>query len=201
MIITQPTQSSFSLSTLTGDAEGNGINPYPAKAYYSDEEVVVLEENGNKFYRLTNRNRYSSTTTFFLNPLCFDQGVTYFASFNTRIHSEQDQAYDFKLVFERRDGSKSTRRILECPGHKFTDGWQTCFGEFIIDEELAQASNIKLLMSMLNTRDGSEFTVDTDKMQIRYHRGMVRKLVLENADVSCWGVGADIHVTLSIFYS
>ena len=44
-----------------GDAEGNGFNPYPMGASIGHERIQVIEEHGNKFWRLVNHeNRYSS---------------------------------------------------------------------------------------------------------------------------------------------
>jgi hypothetical protein len=184
-----------------GNAETNGFNPYPFYAESSSEKVVVMNETGNNFFRLENRGSYSSTITSKVDVRCLDLGVTYLASTKVRIHSDFPQEYYVILRFQRADGNWSTRWILSCPGISRSNGWVTCSGEFIVDTDLSKAVSSYWRLYMSNTRDGHLFTVDYDDLSIRFVKGYVDKLVVNGPDVSCWGVGSDLHITSSTFYN
>jgi len=183
-----------------GNAEGNGFNPYPFSSVRSDEMIRVMNENGNNFFRLTNRYAYSSTMAYNIETRCLDMGVTYFASAKIRIQSDFPQAYNILLTIQKADGSWMDRTIVQCPPQTRMDGFVTCSGEFSIDTDLSRAMSAQWRLYLTNTRDGI-YTVDYDNLSIRFLRGYVDKIVVDSADASCWGAGSDVHVTSSTFYN
>jgi len=183
-----------------GNAEGNGLNPYPFNANVATESVLVVNENGNNFFRLTNRNSYSSTISQNVETRCMDLGVTYLASARIRIQSDFPQDYYIFLYLKWPDGIPTERKLLQCPPQSRSNGWVTCSGEFIVDTELSQAVSAVWRLSLSNRRDGI-YTVDYDDLSIRFVRGYVDKLAVDSVDASCWGAGSDVHVTSSTFYN
>jgi len=183
-----------------GNAEGNGLNPYPFWSLRGGEKVKIMTENGNNFFRLENRLSYWSTMTYNIETRCLDLGVTYFASAKIRIQSEFPQTYYILLTIQRADGSWTDRTIVQCPSQSRFDGWVTCSGEFIVDTDLSRALSASWRLYLTNTRDGI-YTVDYDDLSIRFARGYVDQVVVDNNDASCWGAGSDMHVTSSTFYN
>ena len=190
-----------------GDAESNGFNPYPMTASKSNEEIQILEENGNKFFSLSNRGAQSSSIKYSLDTSCLTRGVSYIFSSRMRLHltpgfvGGAEKMYWF-IEFKNTDGGSSTKEIVNCDAQSVSDGWVTCTGIFMIDEKLslARGSTASLRMSFKNIRDGEKYDVDYDDISIRYHQGYVDELIVESSDVSCWGSGADVHVTPAIYY-
>jgi len=183
-----------------GNAEGNGLNPYPFWSLRGDEKVKVMNENSNNFFRLENRLSHWSTITYNIETRCLDIGVTYFASAKIRIQSDFPQSYYILLTIKRADGSWTDRTIVNCPSQSRFDGWVTCSGEFMVDTDLSRALSASWRLYLTNTRDGI-YTVDYDDLSIRFARGYVDKLIVDSNDASCWGVGSDLHVTSSTFFN
>ena len=203
--IALPTETSFpdpndvcSELVFNGDAEGNGIVPYPMGKIHGSSTVSVSEEAGNMFFRLTNRSDRDSFLQALLDIKCLDRGVIYMTSMKVRIHSEFDESYAIYVRAKRPDGSWFYRNILECPGQKYDDGWVTCSGEFMIDEDIAEATEIYWRGAF---QTNNVFDVDYDDISIKYHQGYVRKLVVSTEDVLCWGVDSEVHVGSSVYYS
>ena len=192
---------------LNGDAEANGFHPYPMYSAYSNNQLIKVEENGNKFWRLFDRNYYKSSISYDLNDICLTQGLTYLFSSKVRFHHSKDfvggsEPYVWYIDFKRiSDGKWIERDIVECAAQSVKDGWVTCSGDFMIDKEMAEASELQVKMRFKNSRDGDKYNLDFDDIFIRYHKGYVSELVVDNQDVSCWGNDADIHVTTSTYYN
>ena len=192
---------------FNGDAEANGFNPYPMTTTRGDELLRVIEENGNKFFRFSDRYSYSSTIKYRLGLNCLTRGVTYIISSKIRFSLRDDfvgasESYYWYISFVRAsDGSTIDRRIVDCDAQSADDGWVTCSGEFIVDGDLAEATKATLYMRINDRRDGEKYNFDYDDISIRYHKGYVNELVVDKEDASCWGNKADVHVTSSTFYS
>jgi len=185
---------------FNGDAESNLNSPYPMSSSRSDEMMTVEKEKGNKFFRLANRRYHHSGIQFELDTACLDRGVTYFASFKVRIHSEfAEQSHYWYFEGTKADGARLYRRFLNCPGQVTSDDWVTCSGEFLVDSAMAEAQKIYVRMA-LDWREGL-FTIDYDDLSMHYLRGYVDELVVDADDTSCWGENTDIHITSSIFYT
>ena len=184
-----------------GNAEGNGINPYPFYSSRSSEMGRVVNENGNNFFRLANRNIYSSTINANVDTRCFDLGVTYFATAKIRIQSDFPQSYYILLTVQASEGNSFDRVILQCPSQSRSNGWVTCSGEFTIDFALSRAVSAVWKLYLSNQRDGYLYTMEYDDLSIRYVRGYVDKVLVDSVDTSCWGAGSDLHITSSTFYN
>ena len=191
-----------------GDAESNGFNPYPFDTARSDERVKIIEEDGNKFWRISNRLTYSSSIRHYLETNCFTRGVSYMFSSRIRFHHSPgfvggSESYYWYLHFKV-DGSSQNKKIVNCAAQSVSDGWVTCNGVFMIDEELShltEDNTVSLRMSFTNKRDGHKYDVDYDDISIRFHQGYVDEIVVDSSDVTCWGDDAVIHVTSAIYYS
>ena len=128
---------------LRGDAEGNTSNPYPIrKTDWRDRDLTILEEKGNRFYRLEGRHSRHSSITSNLNTNCFERGITYKASVKVRIHSESQKKFYFYLTGRpiSDTGDWMYRTYLECPPQDISDDWVICSGHFMVDDEMAQGT-------------------------------------------------------------
>ena len=192
---------------FNGDAEGNSFNPYPMVKTKKNERLKIIEEAGNKFWRLFERENYRSSLKCELDTACFTRGVTYIMSSRVRYHISNDfvggsESYYWYLRFLRAsDGAWKSRHIVDCDAQSVEDGWVRCSGKFTIDEDFSETSKAYLMMGFQNQRDGSKYDLDFDDISIRYHKGYVRDLVVDTQDISCWGIDSDVHVTSATYYS
>ena len=192
---------------LNGDAEDNGFNPYPMVSAYSQEKLKIIEEDGNKFWRIFDRHYYKSSVKYSLDNTCLTRGVTYVMSSRVRFHHSAgfvggSEPFSWYIDFKRAsDGSWDEREIVNCDAQSVEDGWMTCSGEFMVDAEISEALEADLKMKFVNSRDGAKYDLDFDDLSIRYQKGYVNELVVSNEATSCWGNDADVHVTTSTYYS
>jgi len=181
------------------DANANGFNPYPHKAYHWQERLEVHEEDGNRFFRLRNR---LGTRSFHskINPACLYPGVQYKVSFTVRIHTILPQKYDVVI----RGENLHDKRILKCDAQSIDDGdngWVKCEGYFTIDDDLASGMSwaaVELITD--NHVNRGLYTVDIDEISIRFQEGFVNGIVVDQDVVPCWGAGSRLHVTSAVFY-
>lgn len=187
-----------------GDAETNGFNPYPMVTSKTSESITIVEEGGNKFWRLSDRSSHSSSIKYYVDTTCLTRGVTYMFSSKVRLRLTYGFVGGAEEIYWFINFNGNNKDIVNCDTQSASDGWVTCTGTFTIDEELSQLlqdSSANLRMSFRNTRDGSRYDVDYDDISISYHKGYVDELIVDNSDVSCWGNDADIHVTSAVYYS
>ena len=173
----------------------------------SSERLKIIEEAGNKFWRLFEREHYRSSLKYELDTTCFTRGVTYIMSSRVRYHNSHDfvggsESYYWDLDYLRAsDGAWKSRRIVDCNAQSVEDGWVMCSGKFIMDEDFSETSKAYLMMGFHNQRDGSKYNLDFDDISISYHQGYVSDLVVDTQDISCWGIDSDVHVTSATYYS
>jgi len=181
-------------------ADFNGINPYPWYRVHSESKLdVVKDEDNNKYLALYQRRDSWSSIEQTLDHNCFDTGVVYEISAKVRLYSEFDERHYWYLEY-RFDGSYHRRTILQCSPQKYANGFVSCSGKFTIDQELAEATNVRLRMVMNGDRD-KNFDIDFADISIRFSRGYINKLVVSTDDAMCWGEDAEIHVGTSTYYS
>ena len=113
------------------------------------------------------------------------------------------EAYFWYIRFRQPDNENRwiERRIVECDAQSVDDGWVTCSGEFLINEDLSTTSEAYVRMRLFNNRDGGKYDLDYDDISMSYSKGYVDELVVESNDVSCWGIDADVHITSSTYYN
>ena len=192
---------------LNGDAEGNGFNPYPMFNSRSSQRLTIIEEDGNKFWRLFDRDYYKSAVNYRLNDICLTRGVTYTLSSKVRLHHSAgfvggSEAYQWFIGFKRAsDGGWTERDVVHCDAQSIDDGWVICSGDFMVDEEMSESLYAELTMRIGDSRDGYKYDLDFDDISIRYQGGYVDELVVDNGDISCWGDDTDVHVTTATYYS
>lgn len=176
---------------LNGNAEDNGYNPYPMVPYRSSERIKIIEEDGNKFWRLFERRDHSSTVSYEIDTTCFTRGITYTISSRVRYHHSEgfvggSEPYYWYINFNRvSDNRWRDKTIVNCDPPSAADGWVMCPGNFMIDEELAETDQAYLRMSLNNNRDGGKYNQDYDDISIRYHQGYVDEIVVDREDITC----------------
>ncbi len=149
---------------------------------------------------MPDRSRSSTTIQSHLNVECLEQGVTYLASAIMRIHSEFDEEYYFYFRYKKPDGSWHSYTYLQCPPQRYSDGWVKCSGEFIVPDSIASAVEVKWHFHFSSPREVTA-TVDFDDISIKYHKGALDNLIVNADDAHCWGIGAEVHIGSSTYYS
>ena len=97
---------------------------------------MKVEEDGNKFFRLFNRDNYLSSILYKMDISCFTRGVTYNFSGRVRLHYSEGFVGGSEKVFwyirYRRvsDNRDYDRRIVSCAPQRVEEGWVFCEGKF-----------------------------------------------------------------------
>mmetsp|Transcript_1433 Transcript_1433/g.2264 ORF Transcript_1433/g.2264 Transcript_1433/m.2264 type:complete len:3782 (+) Transcript_1433:192-11537(+) len=187
-----------------GDAEGNGIHPYPFFAGNARNPVYVLEEeDGNNFFRQSSREQWWSIMNAKVNHNCFKSAIIYTISMDVRIHSETPVGYyaDMYGQYEK-DGETLNYHtvIIRCPEQTIGDGWVTCKGDFTINPEMAAATGASNWRIVLNDF-GSRVDIDYDNIKMTFKSGPVEGILVDDSVASCWGEGAEVHITSSTLTS
>jgi hypothetical protein len=145
--------------------------------------------------------KYQLDTNFLI------RGVTYTFSSKFLHHLSEgfvggSEPYYWYINFKRAsDNIWVDQYIVNCDAQSVDDNCVSCSSEFTIDEDLSETSEAYLLMGLNNNRDGHKYDLDFDDISIRYHKGYVSQLVVDSGNASCWGDGADVHVTSATYYS
>ena len=192
---------------MNGNAQDNGFNPYPMKPVYGHHRIQIIEEGGNKFWRLINRQNEKASLVAPLDVNCLTRGVTYMLSARVRYRLSEgfvggSEPYYWYIHYQRAsDNSWRDQHIVDCDPQSAADGWVTCSGEVIIDEAISTANEASLRMGLHNWRDGGKYDIDYDDISFKYYQGYVNELVVDSGDTSCWGSDSDIHVTSATNYN
>ncbi len=90
----------------------------------------------NKFFRASNRRWHSDSIRTTLLKECFVKGLVYTVSLKVRIQKDIPLSYYVQLKGPRADGSGWThKQPLFCPEQSQDQGWVSCSGPFVIDED------------------------------------------------------------------
>ena len=172
---------------VNGDAEstdGNGWAFYPMFSSRSSSwEPTITEEtlsNGlvNKFYRAANRRWHSDSMRFTMANGCLVQAMTYWISLRVRIDSETPLSYYVQIKGPRSDGSGWThKRPLYCPAQSKVDGWVTCSGPYVIEEDLStsvidQDFHVEVIFDWRLDNGPVWTTVDYDDVSMSFMAGV-----------------------------
>lgn len=124
------------------DTDGRGYAFYPMWSSRSGSwEPTITSEvksNGavNKFYRAENRRWHSDTIKFNMPIGCFVKAMSYWISLKVRVSSVDPLSYYIRLQGRRHSDSEWTRKdVLFCPPQSKDDGWVTCSGPYIVEED------------------------------------------------------------------
>lgn len=181
---------------LNGGADANGFNPYPM--YRTHAVLAVLEEGGNKFFRMMGRTSHWNSMKFNINGQCFEKGQVFHFSQKVRIHSTDATGYYVQLIgYRNSDGSVFRRTMVTCPSQSLTDGWVICSGEYTIDEDMADSSRLYWEIIVNNHQGGNLANIDYDDVQVEFKSSPVGGLVLDGSVSQCWGEGSEVHITSS----
>jgi len=187
---------------MNGDAEGNELSTYPLRNNADEQFIIMEEDNGNRYFHLSDRIRYWERlyTDFF--PQCLEKGVIYQLSVKLRIHSYVDESYYFQLR-----GYKPVQKqwfhktLLKCPGQKRENDWVTCSGEVMIDHELSVEGLQHYEFRIVFNNQDHRYDIDIDDLSMSYKRGYMEKVLVDTDDVACYERGSDIHIHSSTNYN
>jgi len=180
---------------LNGDAEGNGMHPYPMRMHGG--ELFLKEEDGNKFYRQVGRSHYSHGIAQAINPFCMKKDLVYTISMRLRIHSTTEVSYYVELL-SYKDAEKTGYFYsypVRCDPQAEADGWVTCYGQFMITEELQNAASHEIRIEFENTESGKYAVVDYDDISFKFSEGPVTGITIDSSTSTCWGADSEILIT------
>ena len=163
-----------------------------------NERLEVVEEDGNKFWRLLKYNHRFSSLKYELDTTCFTRGVSYNISSRVRYRNigGSESYYWYISFLHASDEVWKSQDIVDCDVQSVDDDWVRCSGNFTIDEDFSETSKAYLMLAFHNYRDGGQkYDLDVDDISLRYHQGYTNNLVVSTQDISCWGIGSDVHVT------
>ena len=173
---------------VNGNAEntdGRGYAFYPMWSSRSSSwEPTITEEelsNGatNKFYRANNRRWHSDTIKFNMPKGCFQKSMAYWISLKVRVSSDELLSYYVRLQGRRYDDDDWTKKnVLFCPPQTKYDGWVTCAGPYIVEEDFTSSvikSDIEFNVYMdykVDSGPDTWATVDYDDISVSFMGGV-----------------------------
>ncbi len=160
------------------DGDGKGWHPYPMWTHRSGSWVpTILEEtvNGtvNKYWHIENRYWHGDSLRFHANHQCFMQGATYSLSLRARFTGKTEPtAYWFEIKGSTAAGYKYNKPLY-CPSQSAADGWVTCSGTFVVDENYAFISKPEIIFVTYEENDSTGYVDwDFDDVSIRFQNGV-----------------------------
>lgn len=171
---------------VNGNAEstdGNGLAFHPMYSSRSDswEPTITTEtlSNGkvNKFYRASNRRWHSDSIRFNLANGCFVKAMTYWISLRVRVSSNTPISYYVQINGQRPDSGWTRKQPLHCPAQSQADGWVTCSGPYVIEDDLSTTSvkgdlNFEVILDWQIDVGPVWSTVDYDDISISFMAGV-----------------------------
>jgi hypothetical protein len=139
---------------------------------------------------------------------CFVKAMTYWISLRVRISSEVPLSYYVQLKAPKADGSGWTGKTpLECPAQTKSDGWVTCSGPYVIEEDLSidvidEDFYFEVIFDWRTDNGPVWATVDYDDISMKFMAGVSIFLTSPSttdlhSKHSLWFV----HSSLSLLYS
>ena len=184
-----------------GNAEQSiTLNPFPisSNAYWHSSLAVQeeLDESGetNRYFAMYRRSHSWISPSSELNLQCFSSGLVYTASFKLRVLQGTTGGY-FELGWHRQDDSWKNRNVMDLPSQSVDAGWVSYSGDFIIDEDIANAKDMIWRIII----EGGETRMDYDDVSIKFKSGAIEGILVDSSVTSCWGPGSEIHITSSTF--
>ncbi len=161
------------------DADGRGWHHYPMWTHRSDKWIpTILEETVdggavNKYWHIGNRYWHGDSLRFHVNHQCFMQGSTYTASLRARFTGKANVSrYWFEIKGAATGGYRYNKPIY-CPPQSAADGWVTCSGDFVVDENYDFISPPEILFVTQDENDSTGYVDwDFDDVSIRFKSGV-----------------------------
>lgn len=166
---------------VNGDAEnadGRGWHHYPMWSHRSDKWVpTILEETVdgavNKYWHIGNRYWHGDSLRFHVDHRCFMQGATYTASLRARYTGKANVSrYWFEIKGTATVGYRYNKPLY-CPAQSSADGWVTCSGDFVVDENYDFTSDPEILFVSQDENDSTGYVDwDFDDVSIKFKGGV-----------------------------
>lgn len=160
------------------NADGRGWNHYPMWTHRSASWVpTILEETvdgvANKYWHIGNRFWHGDSLRFHVNHQCFLQGATYELSLRARFTGETHASrYWFEIKGSTTVGYRYNKPLY-CPAQSAADGWVTCSGVFVVDENYSFTSNPEIIFVTYDENDSTGYVDwDFDDVSIKFQSGV-----------------------------
>ena len=176
---------------VNGDAEngdGRGWHYYPMFTHRADWWVPTIMEEAvdgavNKYWHIGGRRNHGDSLRFYVNHKCFMQGSTYEISLRTRFTGKTAPSeYWFEIKGPTADGYR-WNKPLYCPSQSAADGWVTCSGTFVVDENYLFTDNPEIIFVTIDENDATGYVDwDFDDVSIKFQSGVSRWWYLYHFD-------------------
>ena len=167
---------------VNGDAEnadGRGWHYHPMWSHRTDRYIpTILEETEadgsvNKYWHIENRHWHGDSLRFNVNHECLMQGATYSLSLRSRFSGKTTpERYWFEIKGETPTGYKYNKP-LNCPQQSAADGWVTCSGVFVADENYSFIKDPEIIFVTNDENSDTGFVDwDFDDVSIMFQSGV-----------------------------
>ena len=131
----------------------------------------------NMFFRANNRKWYDDSIRFNMVKGCFVKAMTYWISLRVRVSSNTPISYYVQINGQRPDSGWTRKQPLHCPAQSQADGWVTCSGPYVIEDDLSTASvkgdlNFEVIFDSQIDVGPVWSTVDYDDISISFMAGV-----------------------------
>lgn len=165
-----------------GDFESGEYYPWKPR---SGGSFLIKEEDGNKYLRHAGRTSVYPGLEQTITGGCLEQDLLYEFSMKVRVDTSAGGSLVLKLAITSPSGSVKYRDFLRASKQYGTDGWVTLTKTFSVTEEMATATDVKLITMV---GEGSTAnTVDYDDIKILFKRGVGQELLVDNPDIGPGG--------------
>ena len=156
-------------------------------------------KTGNHYFHLSNRtvSNWAATSVGIHLDCMKDAGVEYEFSAKVRLLSEFNHKVTFLLRLRTSAANWHHPAVALCPPQKYSDGFVICRGTFMVDENMADATEMQLRFYD-NSQEGNRYDIDIDDVSITRKRGFVDKVIVSQSDATCWGNGATVEFGTSV---
>lgn len=178
---------------VNGDFETGQYYPWKPR---SGGSFLIKEEDENKYLRHAGRTSVYPGLEQTLVTGCLEKDVLYEFSMKVRVDTSAGGSLVLKLAITSPSGSVKYRDFLRASKQYDSDGWVTLTKTFSVTDEMATATDVKLITMV---GEGSPAnTVDYDDIKIVFKQGVGQELLVDNPDIaSCWGQGAELFISPS----
>ena len=166
---------------VNGDAEdgdGRGWHYYPMSTPRADKWIpTIMEETVdgavNKYWHIENRVWHGDSLGFNVNHKCFMQGSTFELSLRVRFTGKTAATtYWFEIKGDTTVGYRYNKP-LHCPSQSAADGWVTCSGTFVVDENYSFTSDPQIIFVTPEENDSTGYVDwDFDDVSIKFQSGV-----------------------------
>lgn len=167
---------------VNGDAEngdGRGWHHHPMWTHDSNRFVPqifeeTLDGSVNKYWHISGKKRawIGDSLRFNVNHVCFMSGATFTVSLRARFSgTSHSPKYWLEIKGDTSVGYKYNKPLY-CPSQTVADGWVTCSGEFIVDENYSFTEPPEIIFVTDESGSTGYANWDFDNVSIKFKRGV-----------------------------